>query len=207
MLLIRTIVNRYGRLNRYGCRVDTRRSSRGSDQYRLTTFWPLPGGSGNYLKALSAFVDLAKGGVERERFIAGLMRRCPGVTSPKAANSYLRVAVNLGFLDCDGRMVTATSLGRTFRRTRNRTLVYEALVDRVAGVEELLRLLADEPTRIGILRERMAAEGYQWATASQIRYRLRWLEEAGAVKQEGLARPIYSIAPKGPAASLADGWR
>jgi hypothetical protein len=63
----------------------------------------------------------------------------------------------------------------------------------VDGVSEVIQLLRRQPMRIGRLHERMQADGYRWSTLGQVRYRLRWLEEVGAVTRFGTVRPEYRL--------------
>lgn len=173
--------------------VDGRRAE-GSQARAL---WPLPGGAGNYLGALRRFLDLAEDEPHVDEFTSRVVRKNKTVSSAKAARSYLHVVIDLGFLAMKRGSVVRTQEGEKFVSSNDFNIVRQALVERVAGVSDLLDELRRQPDRIGLLLPRMQALGYRWQTASQIRYRLRWLEEVGMVKKEGRARPVYSLASVG----------
>lgn len=122
------------------------------------------------------------------------------VTSRKAARSYLQVVATLGLIECRRRNIEVTGSGKRFLRTRDPRIVKSALMDRVAGVAEIIDVLNETPLRIGLLLPRVQALGFEsWTTASQIRHRLRWLEEVGVVESRGNARPVYYVSSKGNA--------
>lgn len=111
----------------------------------------------------------------------------------KTARSYLRVPMTFGFLELDGPRCELTDLGEEFMSSRDLGLIYEQLVVRVAGVEEILDLLRIRPRRMGLLHEELKRQGFPWSKDTQVRYRLRWLEAVGVVRREGKARPIYHV--------------
>lgn len=160
---------------------------------KAQSIWPLPGGTGHLLESLHTFVGLAASRPTTDDYIDSVIDEFPGVTSAKAARSYMRVAIDLGFIETSGGRIVLSPDGVRFRRSHSTRLVRDALLDRIAGVDDLIDELTASPTRIGLLLPRMQARGYSWQTTSQVRYRLRWLEEVGVVSQEGRARPIYSI--------------
>jgi hypothetical protein len=146
------------------------------------------------LSSLTVFVELATDGLATDRYTIAVVRAFPGVTSHKAARSYTKVVIDLGLIDrVDGRVV-ATPLGRRYLKSQSRAIVRKALSERIAGIDELVEELERKPDRIGLLLPRLQTRGFPWRTASQIRYRLRWLEEVGVVTKTGKARPIYSLA-------------
>lgn len=160
---------------------------------KAQSIWPLPGGTGHLLEALGTFLDLAVSRPTVEDYVDSVIDEFPGVTSAKAARSYMRVVIDLGFAETSAGRIQLTPAGVRFRRSRSPKLVRDALLERIAGIDDLIDELTTSPTRIGLLLPRMQERGYSWQTTSQVRYRLRWLEEVDVVHQEGRARPIYSI--------------
>ena len=159
---------------------------------KVQSLWPLPGGTGNFLESLSIFINLAADHPKVDDYISAVIDKFPGVSSAKAARSYMRVVIDLGFMKTAEGGVGVTPDGRRFSNSRNSKVVRDASLDRIAGVDELMDELKNAPDRIGLILSRMQARGFAWTTPSQVRYRLRWLEEVGMVTQEGRARPIYS---------------
>jgi hypothetical protein len=169
--------------------VDGRRPGR--KQARV--LWPLPGGAGNYLRSLRIFLDLAEDEPLTDDFVARIVRRFRKVSSTKTARSYAHVVIDLGLLEMRQGCIAWTREGQAYAETGDSDILRRALINRIAGVSDLIEELRSEPDRIGRLIPRMQERGFDWQGPSQIRYRLRWLEEIGLVKKEGRARPIYSL--------------
>ena len=171
---------------------------------KAASIWPLPGGTGHLLESLGTFIDLAADRPLVDDYVYAVIDEFPGVTSAKAARSYMRVVIDLGFAETSRGRISITPDGRRFRRSGSPKIVRDALRKRIAGIDELIDELKTEPDRIGLLLPRMQGRGFAWTTTSQVRYRLRWLEEVGMVTQEGRARPIYSIvSPKRAKAAVS----
>jgi len=159
----------------------------------VRSLWPLPGGTGKYLASLARFVSLAEDNPHIDEYVQRVVKSFRGVVSEKTARSYTHVAIDLGMLELHRNHVTATADGVRFAKTRDARIVEAALRSKIAGVDELLGELAAEPARIGELLPRMKSKGFNWTGLSQVRYRLRWLQEVGLVTAEGRARPIYAL--------------
>ena len=157
------------------------------------SLWPLPGGTGQYVVTLGIILHMVDKTTDTDEVLDQVIAKFDRAHSRKAARSYLHVVADLGFVDLDGPVVRLTAAGRKYLKTGDVALVRKALFNRVDGIAELLRVLGQRPMRIGLLHERMKARGYRWTTLSQVRYRLRWLEEVGAVTRHGAARPEYRL--------------
>lgn len=170
-------------------------------QPRLKTLWPLPGGAGFYLESLARLIEIVEVSATTEVAVAAVVMSFDSVSSAKAAGSYLHVAASLGLLTLDGSFCEVTHEGTAFLATRSRRRIARLLTQRIAGVTELLELLEQQPRRIGLLHREMNRLGFTWTRDTQVRYRLRWLEEVGVVRREGRARPVYRLARARAAAS------
>ncbi len=157
------------------------------------SLWPLPGGAGRYLDSLRAILHMVDGTTDTEEVLGRMVVEFDKTKSLKAARSYLHVVADLGFIDLDGPVVRLTSSGRSYHQAGDAKLVRKALLSRIEGVTEMLQLLGRRPMRIGLLHERMKEAGFNWKTVSQVRYRLRWLEEVGTVTRHGAGRPEYRV--------------
>lgn len=157
------------------------------------SLWPLPGGAGQYLASLDTILHMVDETTDTGAVLDQIVATFERVRSRKAGRSYLHVVADLGLVNLDGPAVRLTASGRRYLKTGDVALVRKALLERVDGIAELLLLLGQRPMRIGLLHERMQTSGYRWSTMSQVRYRLRWLEEVGAVTRHGTARPEYRM--------------
>lgn len=160
------------------------------DKFR--TLWPLPGGVGNYLTTLEWIVAQVAAVGRTEEVAARIVDRYD-VGSLKTATSYLRVVHALGLIEISGQSVYLTRRGRTFLDAPSPAIVEEVLNARIAGCTDITAELARRPRRIGPLTELMREQGHSWSTNTQVRYRLRWLEEVGAVERQGTTRPEYRV--------------
>lgn len=154
---------------------------------RAATLWPLPGGSGEHLTALTRILEWVRDLGSTRAVMAAIVGGFPNVSSTKTAESYLRVPSTLGLVEIDGPVCDLTDHGAGFLDDHDPARVKALLVERVAGVSELLRIMDSgaRSWRIGVLLERMQQCGFRWDRPNQVRNRLRWLEEVGAVGREG----------------------
>jgi hypothetical protein len=163
------------------------------DVNKARTLWPLPGGSGAYLRSLRLLLVEADKNRTADEMTSFIIRKFPNVTSRKAAKSYFYVTTVLGLTSLTGGRTRLTERGRSFVETKSSDVVLNAVIDNVAGVDEIIEFLSEEPRRIGLLLTAMNSVGYEWRTDSQLRYRLQWLEECGAIEKLGRGRPIYVL--------------
>lgn len=159
---------------------------------KFQTLWPLPGGAGNYLSALEWIVRQVADD-DRTEDIVDRMVTHYGLASHKTAASYLRVPHVLGVIEIVGNSVYLTAVGKEFLATPAATIIETGLVTRISGCTDITAELARRPRRLGPLAELMRERGHSWSTNSQVRYRLRWLEEVGVVGRKGTTRPEYHV--------------
>ncbi len=172
-----------------------KRDSNASRRDKARTLWPLPGGSGGYLRALNCMLEIVTVATDTDDAVARIVDIFH-LTSLKTARSYLAVVSTLGFVEVVGPSLYLTAEGRKQRDNPEPLRVRRALVGRVAGCSELLKVLRRRPLRMAAVAEQMSNAGFKWSTHSQVRYRLRWLEEVGAVERYGQGRPEYRLVPK-----------
>jgi hypothetical protein len=153
--------------------------------------WPLPGSAADYSDTLPELLRIAEDNPSVSVFLRRLQKRFPRVSS--TASGYLKSLINVGLVEREGARIQLTAAGRQLLRGDRRVLS-EVLIERIAGVAELMRLLSEDPMRIGQLHERLQSLGFTWHTQSQVRYRLRWMEGAGLVERMALSRyPQYTL--------------
>lgn len=120
------------------------------------------------------------------------------LTGEKTAISYLRLAATLGFLEIEGGAVFLTLAGQRYLDGEELAeMTANALVSRVSACQEILEALSARPQSIAGLSTILKAQGHEWSTRTQLRYRLRWMEETGLIVRGAGGRPLYSV----PAAS------
>jgi len=158
------------------------------------TLWPLPGGVGSYLSSLVTFLEIVAGSESMDSAVASVLGHFSQVSSLKAARSYLHVVADLGLIEIDGYRVVLTEAGDEYLRTRDTSLVSQALTARIAGVNTILQILVSRPRRMGLIHAELQRSGFSsWRTDKQVRHRLRWLEEVGLVGKRGRGRPEYYL--------------
>lgn len=146
------------------------------------------------MRSLVSLIEIVLRTSTTEEAVDAVLGSFGGVSSGKSARSYLHVAATLGLLHLDGPFCEVTPDGNAFLRDREPGRIRGLLIERVAGVEELLELLKTRPQRLGVLHAEMRRLGFTWVRNTQVRYRLRWLEEVGLVRREGKGRPVYRLA-------------
>lgn len=156
------------------------------------TLWPLPGGAGNYMRSLHWILTQVSETTDVRTVVSEMMGKYLLVSS-KTAKSYLRVPAALGLIDLVGDSVYITPLGSEYLEGRSQAIIGTALLNNIEGCDEILSHLRARPLRIGILFTKMQSTGHCWATQSQLRYRLRWLEEAGLLERHGKSQPEYRL--------------
>lgn len=162
---------------------------------RHRALWPLPGSATVYGETIVVLLRMAEDSPSVPTYCRRLEDRFPRVAT--TASGYLKSLTNVGLVECKERDVRLTSAGRRVLRG-NRTVLAQLLLDRVAGVGDLMTSLNEKPMRIGHLHARLQERGFAWRTQSQVRYRLRWMEVAGMVERVTLSRyPQYALTPAG----------
>lgn len=165
-----------------------------TEKSRFRTLWPLPGGSGAYLRSLRWIVENSKNSCTVAELQTSLVRRFD-LKGHRTSISYLRVVHSLGLIEIVGKSIYLTPTGIAFLNSEDPGIIRQALLDRIEGCDLMLDILADRPLRISVLLLKLNEAGkYSWATQAQVRYRLRWLEEVGEIVRIGKGQPEYGLA-------------
>lgn len=164
---------------------------------KARSLWPLPGGSGHFLDTLRWVLQQVHETTDTETIERRMTERY-GLTSRTTARKYLAVPHTLGLIDLSTTLVFLEESGQRYLDDPRPALIREILFDRVDGCDHLVDILGARPLRIGPIFEQMRERGYtSWTTASQVRYRLRWLEEVGVIERSAGRRPFYRLVPGG----------
>lgn len=163
-------------------------TSRDAQQRR--TLWPMPSGSGRYLETLRLILSSASMDSPLERLASELSTKY-GISSIKTTRSYIDIASTLGLVEIKYGRVSLTDSGREANDGPIEAPVAAALVSRIHGCTEILEALRNGPLRFRELLGALEHRGVAWKTSSQIRYRLRWMEECGFVQRGGSGPAIW----------------
>jgi hypothetical protein len=92
------------------------------------------------------------------------------------------VPITLGLVErTTGHTLALTSAGQSYARSGDLSVLRDALVSEVFGVEELLEELVEGPRTCPDLIQRLADRGIGWNHPMAVRYRVWWLVAAKAV--------------------------
>lgn len=164
---------------------------------------PLPGGIENYPKTLSMMLGMCLDPVPVKLLREQIFKAFPTVASERVAGGYVSgVLYALGLAERSGRYVVATQSGRRFAETMNLAILEKALLHRVDGIPELLRVLEESDGRMADIQAEMAAAGFEWLSDWQVRFRLRWLRVVGlttrlAEKDSSGRYPEWTLTSRG----------
>lgn len=154
---------------------------------KVAALWPLPGGSGRYFATLLAFLDqIAESRPTIVDFIGWVTANYPKVKSANVVTSAVRTVLwGLRLIRFADDRLVIDGLGDSLRQSRLPSELKAVLEARITGIAEILRWLAVGPLRTDEILERLREEvGVTWETNIQVRYRLEWLEAAGAVVRD-----------------------
>jgi HJR/Mrr/RecB family endonuclease len=165
--------------------VETPTSQRGGGGAKSRSLWPLPGGTRAYVETLYEFLIAVQRGVETKAdAVRWFLATFDTVDSENTAGGYVNVPRSMGLISLEDGRITLTDAGAEFCRTRDADVVFDALVENVLGVEDILEFLstAGEPqgeeTILEFLRDNLDIE---WTTFAQVNFRLQWLVNLGKV--------------------------
>lgn len=159
-------------------------------QQQRRTLWPMPSGSGRYFETLRLILDAASREAPLEELTAKLVERY-AIATDKTARSYIDVASTLGFVTVEYQRVALTHSGRGALEEGFGEHVASALVNRVVGCAEIVEELRTGPRLLRKVRLGLEERGINWKTSSQIRYRLRWMEECGLIERGGSGPAVW----------------
>lgn len=151
----------------------------------VRSIWPMPGGAKNYAENLRLMLGYCDPPASVEVIVDRIIHEFPKVKSQRTARGYVdHVLRALGLVEATNRCtVKQTAAGRKFSKTGNRIILRDLLLERVAGIEDIIQILEARPLRVGVIHELLGHRGYTWESDWQVRYRLRWMETTGLVQR------------------------
>lgn len=145
----------------------------------------LPSAGSTRLDALLMLLSLVEAPVAIESSVAALMQSFPRITRSDVAIRHLRVLVALGFADIQGNSIFLTPEGREFLSTHDPAILRSALLRRIYGAEELLRVLREtKPAKADILGLLQGANVSR-ITPTQATRLVEWFLLSGLARKAG----------------------
>lgn len=166
------------------------------DDHLRRGLWPLPGPANRWGTTLEELVALAADEPTTDEFLDRLGKECPSVGT--TAFRYLAVLKVTGFVRQEGGHVIQGDYGRRLlrRSSSSETVIASALVNRVAGVREIMVLLSRGPLRSGLIHQELSKE-FGWKSPNQVQFRLKWMETADMVERRKARYPLYELTARG----------
>lgn len=152
---------------------------------KALSVWPLPGGGLVWKQSLDAMLSyVAESGPTVRDAIGWMVDRFGRVKSENVARGYWQVPRSFGLLETIGERMALTADGASYLETPRPEILLSLLRKSVAGFDELLRGLSERALSaeegLSLLKEGL---GVGWESDAQVRFRLGWLENLGAVVQ------------------------
>lgn len=154
---------------------------------KAAALWPLPGGMANYFDTLLTYLGrIADTKPTLDEFADWVIESYPKVNSRGVVASVVRtVLYALGLVRFLDDRIVLTEQGQALRSSASRVELLAALTTRIAGVTEVLKWLKLGPMTTDEVLDKLREElSVSWETDIQARYRLDWLQTAGAVRRE-----------------------
>lgn len=155
---------------------------------KSAVLWPLPGGQESFFDSLLRFLDeIGSQKPTLDLMTTWVMRNFEKVTKQKVVASYIRAVLKpLGLIEFDGDRIVLTTDGEALRSKRDPAILLDLLQRNIAGVVELLELLAMGPATTDQAHQHLLKTiGVTWETDAQVKFRLQWLTASGTVARDG----------------------
>jgi hypothetical protein len=135
-----------------------------------------------------------------DEFLDWMIESYPKVNSRKTAQGYLDVPRLSRLAEFREDRLALTADGATYLASGDPEDLYRTLTANIAGVEESLQHIKQEPCTIGQLTKYLNETiGTTWETDAQATWRVQWLESFGKVKKDGdLFVAVATTQPSGP---------
>ena len=154
--------------------------------------WPLPGGQQNYVEsAIKMLKFVAQTEPTQDQMIEWMPSEFPLAKSEKTMGGYIRVLKTLGLVAFDGESIKITDAGSDALTKNSKEIILNQLRSNVAGIVQYLEALKEHDMAFDESHDFFKKElSVDWETNVQTKYRLLWLENAGAIIKEG---EVYSL--------------
>lgn len=157
------------------------------DLSKVLAIWPLPGGATAWVSTLRAMLEKVSADQPTvAEAVTWLMSSYEKVTKEKAARGYWLVPRQMRLLETSGERLLLSDLGAEYLDVGSNQWLLQRLKDSFVGIEELLQRLIQGPATNEQLLEYLRNQAHvTWETDAQLRFRLGWLENVGAVEKHG----------------------
>jgi hypothetical protein len=151
------------------------------------SMWPLPGGQHAWVQTLQTLLRLiAETAPTTQAAAQWIVAHFENVSSEKVARGYLASVLRpFGLIETQGEQLVLTSDGTEYLANPTSQALLTLACHNVAGFDEILQALQAGPESSAQLLDILRAElGVTWQTDAQIRWRLQWLANLGAVEED-----------------------
>jgi hypothetical protein len=156
--------------------------------------WPLPGGAQKWKSTLDSMLMFVAGEAPTVRDATSwLIDSFDRVRSEKVARGYWHLLRSFGLTESDGEQLILTGDGASYLEEPTPERLLKQIRERVAGIDEIIDLLAGGPADFSTLRNHLNTRlGTEWETDAQVRFRLGWLAVLGVVEIDGANAALVS---------------
>ncbi len=159
-----------------------------TESAKVMAIWPMPGGNGQWRVSLDAMLEhVRSAGPTLNEMKTWILDAFPSVNSLKTATGYIQSVLRaLELVEFNGGSVVLTAEGSAYLDAASDARLAQILRRRIAGIDELEALCGESPRSAEELASAVPAMiGATWATPTQIKARLRWLDELHVLHLDG----------------------
>jgi hypothetical protein len=153
---------------------------------KALSMWPLPGGRLAWKDTLDTMLRyVAENAPTMAEAVRWTIEAFDRVASPRTARGYWDSVVRpLGLVRLEGERLVVTAEGASYLESPSKPALLAIALENVAGFQEILDALAiTRATPVALLDSLREALGVSWETDAQVKWRLGWLENLGAVDE------------------------
>lgn len=150
---------------------------------KYKAFWPLPGGTRNYVETLKRALLFVKGKTpSHEEFLDWFKDSFEKVESESTINGYIRVIRKLELVEKEDNKYELSNSGKRYLENEDNKFLFEVLDSRILGFEDLLSSLVEDEKSIEELNDMLLTKfDLGWEENAQTKWRMYWLMSLGLV--------------------------
>ncbi|MDH5718728.1 MAG: DUF262 domain-containing protein [Spirochaetia bacterium] len=151
---------------------------------KIRGWWPLPGGTRNYVKSLLEILEAIKNNnFNNTTLSAWIINKYSSVSSKKTTSGYIDIVRKTGFIKIDKNLIKLTDIGIKILETKSNELILINLIENVDFFDELIfeinnKVSADIKELHQFLEEKFTLD---WQSHAQVQWRIYWLLSLGFV--------------------------
>jgi len=153
---------------------------------KIKGWWPLPGGTRNYIDTLLKILEHIKNNNLTEKTLSDwIIQEYKTVRSRKTTAGYIDIVRKTGFVKIDGGIFKITELGEEVLISKDNKFILQTLIKNVDFFEHIMKILLDkEEASIKEIHEELETLfDMDWKSDAQVLWRLYWLLSLKYVEQ------------------------